>query len=155
MIIFLLFWVSKGLRIGHLNCCSLLSHKDEILELIMLSKLYVLTLSETWLDDTIPDSKIMWLLMIEIDMVEVWKLYYQIMFAPRSLRWPSLSGESFILTVKGLYFCVVLIDHHPNWTSIIILLQNMGMLFNVQRNCYFLEILIPIHCHQNSLSVVC
>jgi len=121
---------SKGLRIAHLNCRSLLSH---ILELTMLLKLDVLTLSETWLDDTIPDSEILPVdcgyLLFRRDRNRhggVWQFYYQIIFLIVHMH-PDLSGghvESIWgdLTVKGLYFCVVLIDHHPRWISMIILL---------------------------------
>ena len=49
---------STGLHIAHLNCRSLLSHKNEILELINLLHLDILTLSKTWLDDTVLDGEI-------------------------------------------------------------------------------------------------
>ena len=48
---------STGLHIAHLNCRSLL-HKIEILELINLLHLDILTLSETRLNDTVPDGEI-------------------------------------------------------------------------------------------------
>ena len=51
--------VAQGLRIAHLNCQSLLPHKDEIFNLLYSFHLDVLTLSETWLDDTIPDNEIL------------------------------------------------------------------------------------------------
>ena len=51
--------VAHGLRVAHLNCQSILPHKDEIFDLLCNFHLDVLTLSETWLDDTIPDSEIL------------------------------------------------------------------------------------------------
>ena len=57
--VFGLSQASKGLHIAHLNCRSLLFHKDDIFELISLLHLDVLTLSETWLDDTVPDGEIL------------------------------------------------------------------------------------------------
>ena len=50
---------SRGLHITHFNCCSCLSHKEETFELLRLLHLDLLTLSETWLDDTVPDGKIL------------------------------------------------------------------------------------------------
>ena len=51
--------VAHGLRIALLNCRSLLPHKEEIFNLLCNFHLDVLTLSEIWLDDTIPDSEIL------------------------------------------------------------------------------------------------
>ena len=56
---FSLLPVAHGLRIAHLNCRSFLPHKEEIFDLLCNFCLDVLTLSETWLDDTIPDSGIL------------------------------------------------------------------------------------------------
>jgi len=50
---------SYGLLIAHLNCRSFLSHKDEIVQLICTLHLDVLTLSETWLDDTVSDGEVL------------------------------------------------------------------------------------------------
>ena len=50
---------SSGLCIAHLNCRSFLSHKDEIVQLICTLHVDVLTLSETWLDDAVPDGEVM------------------------------------------------------------------------------------------------
>ena len=47
-----------GLRIAHLNCRSLLPHKEEIFNLMCDAQIDVLALSETWLDDTISDREI-------------------------------------------------------------------------------------------------
>ena len=46
------------MRIAHLNCRSLLSHKDDILDLTNVLHLDILSLSETWLDDTVSDDEI-------------------------------------------------------------------------------------------------
>ena len=46
------------LRLAHLNCCSLLSHKDDVVAMFFDVQLYVLALTETWLDETIVDSEI-------------------------------------------------------------------------------------------------
>ena len=46
------------LRIAHLNCRSLLSNLDEVLLFIQTHKVDVMTLSETWLDNTITDLEV-------------------------------------------------------------------------------------------------
>ena len=46
------------LRLAHLNCRSLLSHKDDVLAMFFDAQLDVLALTETWLDETIVDSEI-------------------------------------------------------------------------------------------------
>ena len=47
------------LRIAHLNCRSLLSHKDDVVAMFIAAQLDVLALTETWLDDTVVDSEIL------------------------------------------------------------------------------------------------
>ena len=49
---------SGGVRIAHLNCHSLLPHKEEILTLMCDGFFDMLALTETWLDDTISDCEI-------------------------------------------------------------------------------------------------
>ena len=49
---------SGGVRIAHLNCRSLLPHKEEILTLMCDGYFDMLALTETWLDDTISDCEI-------------------------------------------------------------------------------------------------
>jgi len=56
---FSLMAVAHGLHIAHLNCRSLLPHKEELFDLLYNFHLDILTLSETWLDDTIPNSEIL------------------------------------------------------------------------------------------------
>lgn len=51
--------VAFGLRVAHLNCRSFLAHKDDIFDLLCSFHIDVLTLSETWLDDTVPDAEIL------------------------------------------------------------------------------------------------
>ena len=46
------------LRIAHLNCRSLLSNLDDVLLFIQTHKVDVMTLSETWLDNTITDLEV-------------------------------------------------------------------------------------------------
>ena len=50
---------SGTLQIAHLNCHSLLSHKDNVVTMFIAAQLDVLALTETWLDDTVVDSKIL------------------------------------------------------------------------------------------------
>ena len=50
---------SGTLQITHLNCHSLLSHKDNVVTMFIAAQLDVLALTETWLDDTVVDSKIL------------------------------------------------------------------------------------------------
>lgn len=50
--------VLKQVRIAHLKCRSFLAHKDDIFDLLCSFHIDVLTLSETWLDDTVPDAEI-------------------------------------------------------------------------------------------------
>ena len=47
------------LRIAHLNCHSLLSHKDDVVSMFIAAQIDVLALTETWLDDTVVDSEIL------------------------------------------------------------------------------------------------
>ena len=49
---------SSTIRIAHLNCRSLLSSLSDIHLLILRHDIDILTLSETWLDDTIKDEEI-------------------------------------------------------------------------------------------------
>ena len=50
----------QGLRIAHLNCWkSFLLHKEEIFNLLYVFHLDILTLTETWLDDTISDHEVL------------------------------------------------------------------------------------------------
>lgn len=49
---------NSSIRFGHLNCRSLLSHVDDVIALMLNGKIDVLTLSETWLDETINDQEI-------------------------------------------------------------------------------------------------
>lgn len=51
--------VTFGLRITHLNCRSFLAHKDDVFDLMCHFSINLLTLSETWLDDTVPDGEIL------------------------------------------------------------------------------------------------
>ena len=46
------------LRIAHLNCRSLLSNLEEVLLFIQTHKVDVMTLSETWLDETVTDLEV-------------------------------------------------------------------------------------------------
>ena len=50
---------SGTLRIAHLNCHSLLSHKDDVIAMFISAQLDVLAFTETWLDDTVADSEIL------------------------------------------------------------------------------------------------
>ena len=47
-----------GVQIAHLNCYSVLPHKQEIFNLMCDAQIDVLALSETWLDDTVSDHEI-------------------------------------------------------------------------------------------------
>jgi len=46
------------LRIAHLNCRSLLSKLDEVLLFIQAHHVNIMTLSETWLDETVSDLEV-------------------------------------------------------------------------------------------------
>ena len=49
---------SGTLRVTHVNCRSLLSHKDDVLAMFIEAHLDILVLIETWLDKTIEGSEI-------------------------------------------------------------------------------------------------
>ena len=42
-----------GVCITHLNCCSVLPHKEEVFNLLYDAQIDVMALIKTWLDDTI------------------------------------------------------------------------------------------------------
>ena len=46
------------LRIAHLNCRGLLAHHDDVLLFIHNHSIDIMTLSETWLDDTVSDLEV-------------------------------------------------------------------------------------------------
>ena len=125
---------NNGLRVAHLNCRSFLSHKDEIVQLICTLHLDVLTVSETWLDDTVPNGEI-------LPVGFNYSLYHRdrnhhgggvailisncIFFRPRldlsSGQVESIWGN-FTLAVNIHCCYVVLIAHLPRWTFLTILL---------------------------------
>lgn len=49
----------KGLRIAHLNICSIRKKLTEVGDILLSNALHILTLSETHLDDTFEDSSLM------------------------------------------------------------------------------------------------
>ena len=49
---------TAGLRVAHLNCCSLLSTADEVSDLIVHKSVDVLAVTEIWLDSSIEDGEI-------------------------------------------------------------------------------------------------
>ena len=54
----LLFIKEKGLRISHLNICSLTSKLDYLRSLLQRGNIDIFTLSETHLDDTVSDAEL-------------------------------------------------------------------------------------------------
>ncbi len=49
---------SKGLKVAHINVCSLFPKIDEIRFLLINTKIDILCISEAWLEDTITDSQV-------------------------------------------------------------------------------------------------
>ena len=49
---------SSGINIAHLNICSLLRNMDEIRHMLLNENIHILSLSETRLDSSVPDSEI-------------------------------------------------------------------------------------------------
>ena len=120
------------LRMAHLNCRSLLSNLDEVLLFIQSYNVDVMTLSETWLDETVtdlevcPDGYNLFILeRIEIDEEVVLLLFYPITFDVDSALiflkvMLSHSGYSCIQILNEQYFFVVCIDHLLTITFMII-----------------------------------
>lgn len=49
----------KGLRMAHLNICSIRNKLTEVADVLMVNNLHILAVSETHLDDSFEDSSLM------------------------------------------------------------------------------------------------
>ena len=147
------------LRIAHLNCRSLLSHKDDVFAMFIAAQLDVLALTETWFDDTVVDSEILpcgsGLSLLRMDRNRcgggvAFMVSTMVSFIVRpDLREGNVESLwiELFLAARDPCWCVVPIAHHLKLIFMTILLQSVRGVCLVLVKNFLLLVILTLICY--------